>query len=188
MAATLLYTSVSVDGYATGRDGDLTRLHRWLFDFEQLTGREVADAVTARFRSAGSIIFGRRTFDSGQDPWGDDDVFDSPVFVVTHEAREPVARNGTVFTFVSGDPARILDRARAAAGAKDVVIMGSPDVAIQFLRAGLIDELVLHVVPVLLGAGTRLFGDLASPIELEFSDWMPAGEVAMVTYAVIRRD
>jgi dihydrofolate reductase len=188
MGATLLYTSVSVDGYATGRDGDLTRLHRWLFDFEQLTGREVADALTARFRSAGAIIFGRRTFDSGQEPWGDDDVFDSPVFVVTHEARAPVARNGTTFTFVTGDPGGILDRARAAAGGKDVVVMGSPDVASQFLRAGLIDELVLHVVPVLLGAGTRLFGDLPSPMELQFTEWMPGREVAMLTCAVLRRD
>lgn len=185
MGATLLYTSVSVDGYATGRDGDLARLHRWLFDFDQRMGREVAEALTTRFRSAGAIIFGRRTFDSGQDPWGDDDIFESPVFVVTHEAREPVGRNGTTFTFVSGDPASILDRARAAAGGKDVVIMGSPDVAVQFLRARLVDELVLHVVPVLLGAGTRLFGELASPIELEFTDWMPGIEVAMLTCAVL---
>ena len=188
MGATLLYTSVSVDGYATGRDGDLTRLHRWLFDFDEGNGREVSDALTSRFRAAGSIVFGRRTFDSGQDPWGDDDVFASPVFVVTHEARQPIARNGTTFTFVSGDPACILDRARAAADGKDVVIMGSPDVANQFLRHGLIDELVLHVVPVLLGAGTRLFGDLPFPIELELGGWMPGSEVAALTYHVLAKN
>ena len=66
--------------------------------------------------------------------------------------------------------------------------MGSPDVANQFLRHGLIDELVLHVVPVLLGAGTRLFGDLPFPIELELGGWMPGSEVAALTYHVLAKN
>lgn len=184
MGSTVIYTSVSVDGYATGPGGDLTRLHRWLSDHGPGRGAE-AD-LTARFRAAGAIVFGRRTWDSGQEPWGDDDVFDSPVFVLTHEPREPEAKNGTTFTFVDGSPADVLAKARQAAGEADVVIMGSPDVAGQFLRDGLVDELLLHVVPVLLGGGTRLFGELPVPRELVFRSWVPGRDVAALYYDVVR--
>lgn len=186
MGSTVIYSSVSVDGYATGPDGDLTRLHRWLFDFDRRKPLDAADELSERFRRAGAVIFGRRTWDSGQEPWGDDDVFESPVFVMTHEAREPLAKNGTVFTFVSGEPASVLERAREVAGDADVVIMGSPDVAQQFLRDGLVDELLLHVVPVLLGGGTRLFGELPGHSELEFRSWVPGAEVSSLQYAVVR--
>ncbi len=168
MNRTILYCSVSVDGYATGPDGDLSRLHRWLFDFDRNVGTSYSDELTERFREAGAIVFGRRTYDSGQEPWGDEEVFAAPVFVVTHDPMPAVAKNGTVFTFVEGSAERILEVARAAAGDRDVVIMGSPDVAGQFLRAGLVDALHLHLVPVLLGGGTRLFeGGLGASVELK---------------------
>lgn len=186
MGSTVIYVTVSVDGYATGPDGDLTRLHRWLSVGPRSHDDAAAD-LTARFRAAGAIVFGRRTWDSGQEPWGDDDVFECPVFVMTHEVRPPEAKNGTVFTFVSGEPAHALERARAAAGDADVVIMGSPDVAGQFLRDGLVDELLLHVVPVLIGGGTRLFGELPSPTELELRSWVPGDEVSALAYAVVPR-
>ncbi|WP_127472565.1 dihydrofolate reductase family protein [Microbacterium sulfonylureivorans] len=186
MGSTVIFVSVSVDGYATGPHGDLTRLHRWL-SADARADDDAAVDLTARFRSAGAIVFGRRTWDSGQEPWGDDDVFDSPVFVMTHEERPPEAKNGTVFTFVSGAPADALELARAAAGDRDVVIMGSPDVAGQFLRDGLVDELLLHLVPVLLGGGTRLFGELPSASELELRSWVPGDEVSALGYAVVPR-
>lgn len=187
MGTTLLYSSVSVDGYATGPGGDLTRLHRWLFDFARNREIPYSDEHTERFRAAGAVVFGRRTWDSGQEPWGDADVFSAPVFVVTHEARAPIARNGTVFTFVSGDAAAVLEAARAAAGDGDVVIMGSPDVAGQFLRAGLVDALLLHVVPVLLGGGTRLFGaDPGGPTELRLVSSSTGPEVTALRYEVDR--
>ena len=113
MGSTVIYVSVSVDGYATGPNGDLTRLHRWL-SADRWSDPDAAAALLARFRAAGAIVFGRRTWDSGQEPWGDDDVFESPVFVLTHESRPPEAKNGTVFTFVSGAPAAALDHARDA--------------------------------------------------------------------------
>ena len=169
---------MSVDGFATGPHGDLTRLHRWLFDFDASREKPFSDELTARFRAAGAIVFGRRTYDSGQEPWGEEDVFSAPVFVVTHEAKEPVAKNGTVFTFVAGDAAHIHRRASEAAGDGDVVIMGSPDVAAQFLAAGLVDELLLHLVPVLLGRGTRLFAANGTPKELELQSFTDAGDVA----------
>lgn len=184
MSGTVLFSSVSVDGYATGPDGDLTRLHRWIFDFDTNRQRAFGDVLMDRFREAGAIVFGRRTWDSGQEPWGEEEIFSAPVFVVTHEPKDPVAKNGTVFTFVSGDATEIHRRASEAAGEREVVIMGSPDVAAQFLDAGLVDELLLHLVPVLLGGGTRLFAADARPQELELRSFVDGGEVAGLVYRV----
>lgn len=185
METVTLFSSVSVDGYATGRDGDLSRLHRWMFDPEAGGGTGYDDEFFRAFRDAGAVLFGRRTYDSGQEPWGDDDVFDAPVFVLTHEHLDPIAKNGTVFTFVDGAPATALALARDAAGERGVVIMGSPDVAQQFLRDGLVDVLLLHVVPVLLGGGTRLFGALPASIELRQTLAVPGEEVALARYEVV---
>ena len=185
MDTVTLFSSVSVDGFATGRDGDLGRLHRWMFDVEAGGPTGYDDEFFRAFRDAGAILFGRRTYDSGQEPWGDDDVFDAPVFVLTHEHLDPIPKNGTVFTFVDGTPAHALALAREAAGERGVVIMGSPDVAQQFLRDGLVDVLLLHVVPVLLGAGTPLFGALPASVELRQTLAVPGEEVALVRYEVV---
>lgn len=185
MDTVTLFSSVSVDGYATGPDGDLSRLHRWMFDAEAGGTAGHDDDFLRAFRDAGAVLFGRRTYDSGQEPWGDDDVFDAPVFVLTHEHLEPIAKNGTMFTFVDGTPATALALAREAAGERGVVIMGSPDVAQQFLRDGLVDVLLLHVVPVLLGGGTPLFGALPASIELRQTLAVPGEEVALARYEVV---
>lgn len=185
MGMTLLYATVSVDGFAVGPDDDLSRLHRWLDDAGGVDPDPTAVELVEAFRRAGAIIFGRRTWNAGQEPWGDDDVFSAPVFVMTHEVRPPEARNGTVFTFVSGTPMDALVPARAAAGDADVVIMGSPDVAQQFLRDGLVDELLLHVVPVLLGRGTRLFAELPSPVELRLRAWQRGRDVLGAGFALL---
>lgn len=167
MNEVIVFASVSVDGYAAGADDDLTRLHRWMSDSAATRATEV-DPFVAAFRAAGVVVFGRRTYDLGQEPWGDEDVFEAPVVVVTHEARPPLSKNGTIFTFAGGRPAAILNTARGLARdpADDVVIMGSPSIAQQFLAAGLVTTLLLHQVPVLLGRGVPLFGSLPRPIEL----------------------
>jgi dihydrofolate reductase len=188
MGSTVLYVTVSVDGYAAAPGDDLSRLHRWLDDAGPQGGDDVARELVERFLRAGAIIFGRRTWDAGQEPWGDDDVFSSPVFVVTHEARAPEARNGTLFTYVSGEPSSILEQAKAVAGDAEVVIMGSPHTAQQFLRAGLVDALLLHVVPVLVGGGIPLFADLPASRELELLSWRRARDVFAVEYAVLPAD
>jgi dihydrofolate reductase len=93
--------------------------------------------------------------------WGDDPPFHTPVFVLTHHAREPVEmQGGTTFHFVTGGIEAALERAMAAAGGQDVAIAGGAETGQQYLRAGLIDEMVVHVVPVLLGGGSRLFENL----------------------------
>jgi dihydrofolate reductase len=157
--------SVSADGFSAGPSDDLTRPHRWM-DNETDADREGGDELTRDFTSAGAIVFGRRTYDAGQGPWEDEEVFHAPVFVATHEPLPPATKNGTTFTFVNGKARDILDQARTAAGDRDVVIMGSANVAQQFLREGLVDVITLPQAPELLGAGTRLFADLDAPVAL----------------------
>jgi len=121
---------------------------------------------------------------------GDDPPFHHPVFVVTHHAREPVTKQGgTTFTFVTDGIEAALEQAREAAGSKDVAVGGGANVAQQYLKAGLLDELQFHVVPVLLGGGVRLLeGDLAEPPgELERTRVIesPTG-VTHLKYRVVR--
>ncbi len=100
-------------------------------------------------------------FDVGFEPWGDPPPFGMPVFVVTHEAREPLPmKGGTTYTFVSDGIESGLARARAAAGDKNVGLWGGANIVSQYLKAGLLDEMQIHLVPVLLGNGVRLFEDL----------------------------
>jgi dihydrofolate reductase len=153
MGNVVLYAAVSVDGYATGPDGDLGRLHSFMF------ADGYSDELTEAFHASGAVIMGRGTFVSGEEPWGDDDVFAMPAFVLAHEPRGPKKAAGTTFTFVSDGIESALAQARQAAGDREVMIMGSPDVAAQYLRAGLVDEVRLHLVPMLLGGGTPMFGD-----------------------------
>jgi dihydrofolate reductase len=97
-------------------------------------------------------------FDAGEVPWGDEPPFRAPVFVVTHRPREVLERKGgTSFTFVTEGVEQAIQLARAAADVKNVAVAGGGTVLRQVLRAGLLDELELHIVPVLLGDGLRLF-------------------------------
>ena len=111
-----------------------------------------------------------------------------PVFIVTHHAREPVTKEGgTTFTFVTDGIESALAQAREAAGEKDVGLSGGANVAQQYLKAGLVDEMRLHVVPVLLGAGARLFDNLGdAEIGLECTRVVDAPGVTHLTYRVAR--
>lgn len=176
--------SVSLDGCYTGpRDpsnpNDMStwmrgpeapgffRVTRWVVDAmawrERLGAaggeRSVNDEIVAEtFAAAGAYVMGRRMFDAGEVPWGDEPPFRAPVFVVTHRHRDVVEREGgTSFTFVTEGFARAIELAKAAAGDKDVQIAGGGELVRQVLAAGLLDQLELHVAPVLLGDGQRLF-------------------------------
>lgn len=184
MSQVILVGTITLDGYAAGPDDDLDRIHAWMWDG---SGHDMdADPFVQVFRSAGAVVFGRRTYDVGQEPWGDEDVFDSAVVVVTHETRPPVSKNGTTFTFVGGEPSDIVAAARELADDGDVVVMGSPCVAQQLLAAGLVDVLMLHQVPVLLGAGIPMFGAVPSTIELVPESMTPAPQVSLLRYSVVR--
>ncbi|MEV0717141.1 dihydrofolate reductase family protein [Asanoa sp. NPDC050611] len=179
MGKVVLDVSVSLDGFAAGPrvrpeepmgDGG-ERLHEWM-----ATDVAVRAATDAR---VGAAVIGRRTFDLGLKPWGGTPWPGVPSFVVTHRVRaDLVGDNGGTFAFDGLESA--VRRARAAAGDKDVLVLG-PDVARQLLAAGLLDELHLHLAPILLGGGTPLFAD--SHAELIQTD-SATGSATHVRYRV----
>jgi dihydrofolate reductase len=144
----------------------------------------------------GATVMGRNMFGGdgpwGEDPWegwwGDDPPFHTPVFIVTHHAREPVVKEGgTTFTFVTDGIESALAQAREAAGGKDVALGGGANVAQQYLTAGLIDEMQIHLVPVLLGDGSRLFDNLAAAeVGLECIGVVAAPGVTHLTYRLLK--
>ena len=162
--------SVSVDGFAAGPnqtleepfgDGDVERVHEWMFE-----GREDNVSEVEAIVAAGAFIMGRNMFSPGRGGWdldwkgwwGEDPPYHAPVFVLTHHQREPlVMEGGTTYTFVTDGIESALEQARAAAGDRNVAIAGGPATLNQYLAAGLIDELRLHVAPLLLGVGERVF-------------------------------
>lgn len=152
--------SVSLDGFSAGSNvhegnglGDNGEsLHAWIEHqgFDQFRD--------AQFEGIGAAIIGRTMFDVGVEPWGDNPPFHMPVFVVTHRARPPLVKEGgTAYFFVTEGIENALQQARSAAGNKDVLILGGADLIQQFMNAGLVDELRLHVAHVLLGNGTRFW-------------------------------
>jgi dihydrofolate reductase len=157
--------SMSLDGFSTGPNvgvgngmgdgGEL--LHEWM-GWEGDVAEINAGVRDELFQGSGAVVMGRRMFDLGVEPWGENPPFHMPVFVVTHHAKDPLVKEGgTTYTFVAGGIAAALARAKEAAGGKDVVVIGGADVIRQFAEAGLLDELRLHLAHVLLGDGTRLF-------------------------------
>jgi dihydrofolate reductase len=163
---------ISLDGFIAGPDQDLANplgvggedLHRWMFEEPDRHTAE-REAITA----AGAYIMGRNMFGPGRGEWdldwkgwwGDEPPYHGPVFVLTHHEREPVEMlGGTTFHFVTGGPEEALRRAEEVAGDRTISIAGGASTINQFLRLGYIDELRLHVAPIVLGAGEALFRDL----------------------------
>ncbi len=177
MAKVTTNMSISLDGFAAGPNDSVDGLHDWLYELSSWRERHGLDGGTSdvdaevldeAFRNVGALVMGRRMFDLGEQPWGDEPPFHMPVFVVTHRAREPkVCKGGTTFTFVTEGFEAAVPQAREAAGERDVAVAGGPDVIQQALNAGLLDEIQVHVVPLLLGDGQRLFDNLRARVELE---------------------
>jgi dihydrofolate reductase len=164
MGLTYADMSMSLDGFIAGPnvrvgngmgdDGD--RLHDWMF--AGMSGADVESFLAERLASTGAFLMGRTMLDVGIGPWGDEPVFHAPVFVVTHRPAEPIVKaGGTTYTFVTDGPDAALRLARQAAGDRDLCVSGGAAIIREYLHAGVIDELRLHVVPILLGAGVRLF-------------------------------
>ncbi len=147
------------------------------------------DIARATFERTGASIMGKRMFDAGERMWPEDAPFHTPVYVATHERRDPWQRpGGTVFHFVNDGIESALEQARAAAGERDVRIAGGGETILQYLNAGLIDEFTIALAPVLFGAGIQLFGGIdASRIALEQRDVVPTGRATHLTYAVRER-
>ena len=145
-----------------GDDGE--RLHDWMFGGASETGQRIQQEM---FASAGAVVIGRRMFDLGKPHWDPDpETFRRlPVFVLTHRPEAPIVdEGGSTFTFASDGVEDALAQARAAAAERDVVVGGGASIARQFVQIGLLDELRIHLVHLLLGAGERL---------LDFDDHRP---------------
>jgi dihydrofolate reductase len=206
--------STSLDGFVAGPSPTLEdplgsggeQLHDWVFGLEAwrkahgLEGGEtnassaVVEETIARF---GAVVMGRSMFSNGEGPWeddpkadgwwGDDPPFHAPVFVVTHHAREPLAKDGgTTFTFVTDGIESAIEQARAAAGERDVQIAGGASAIQQALAAGLLDEIQISLSPVLLGGGTPLFAPGVDSTGFERDRVVDAPGVTHLRYRVLR--
>ncbi|HSM54924.1 MAG TPA: dihydrofolate reductase family protein [Candidatus Sulfomarinibacteraceae bacterium] len=198
--------SMSLDGYIAGPNAGPEqplgeggeRLHQWVYRLESwreqhgLEGGEASrdsEIQEEAFRNVGAVLMGRRMFDEGEEPWGDNPPFHVPVFVLTHNPREKLVKEGgTTFTFVSDGIESGLRQAREAAGERDIAIAGGASAIQQYLKAGLLDEIQIHLAPVLLGAGNRLFdGFNDEHIELERLRVVDSPTVTHLKYRVCER-
>jgi dihydrofolate reductase len=190
--------SISADGYSAGDnqteeqpfgDGDTTMLHAWMFDTpdENRVERE-------RITDAKAFIMGRNMFGPIRGEWrgdwrgwwGPEPPYYAPVFVLTHYEREPlVMEGGTTFNFVTDGIRSALTQAQAVVGDRDVAIAGGASTVNQYLAAGLLDELRLHIAPFTLASGTRVF-DGVPPLKLEQVSSRAASLVTHVTYRMLR--
>ena len=215
MAKLKLDISMSLDGFVAGPDATLEEplgeggelLHEWvtrLASWRELHGMSGGernpddDLMRESSEKNGAVLMGRRMFSGGEGPWeddpkadgwwGDDPPFHVPVFVLTHHERETVPKEGgTTYTFVTDGLESALDQARAVAGDKDILVAGGADVAQQYLKAGLLDEIQLHVSPVLLGDGVRLLEGLGpDDAKLELAGEVESPAVTHITYRVRR--
>lgn len=203
--------SVSLDGFVAGPNQSMEnpigeggmRLHAWALATDSWHAQHGsrggehnvdAEVVDGLMRDNGAYIMGRRMFGGGDGPWdeswrgwwGEDPPYHAPVFVLSHHEREPLEmRGGTTFTFVTAGIQAALEQARAAAGDRPVAVAGGASAVRQYLAAGLLDELYLHIVPVVLGAGERLLEDVGDPV-LEPVEVIASPAVTHIRYRVRR--
>jgi dihydrofolate reductase len=189
--------TMSLDGFVTGPDPDLDHglghggepLHDWVFGDDPVDAQVLRESTDA----SGAVVMGRRLFDiiDGPNGWNDEMGYGAehaanpPFFVVTHSAPEKV-RLDLDFTFVTDGLAAAITRARAAAGDKDVVVMGGGDVVNQCVADGLVDELRIHLAPIILGAGTPLF-DGENRRQLVQRSVLASSNATHLTYTLDRR-
>ncbi len=211
--AVMIEISMSLDGYVAGPNQTMEQplgeggedLHEWVVQLASWRGRHGLeggttgpgdDLVQELVSSVGAHVMGRRMFSGGDGPWeddtnadgwwGDEPPFRGPVFVLTHHPRETVSKEGgTTFTFVTDGIESAVEHARTAAGDRNVLVAGGANVAQQALAAGLVDRLELHVVPLLLGGGVRLFDGPGSGRRLEPTRVIESPEVTHLGYRVV---
>ena len=201
--------ALSLDGYMVPKDMDFAHaenfaeqpwfrqwsaLTQWIFRqrfFREMlrigeggeTGRDNA-LLESVFARTGASIMGKRMFDGGERSWPEEAPFHTAVFVVTHEVRDPWIRpGGTTFYFVNDGIDSALRQAREAAGDRDVRIAGGPTLIQQYLRAGLVDEIMLSMAPVLFGAGQRLF-DGTGTLPITLTETIASTDVTHLRYTV----
>jgi dihydrofolate reductase len=214
MSKVVAEISTSLDGYVAGPNPTLEnplgeggdQLHEWavrLKSWRETHGLPDGESgpddelLAESVATTGAVVMGRQMFSGGEGPWeddanangwwGDEPPFHKPVFVLTHHAREPLVLQGTTFTFVTDGLDSAIDDARAAAAEQDVLVAGGADTIDQAIRAGLVDELQLHLAPVLLGAGARLFDGVAPELpRFEITQVIESPLVTHLRYRVVK--
>jgi dihydrofolate reductase len=195
--------TTSLDGFIAGPNDspDLglgeggERLHEWVYGLATWrephglaggTSGQDAEILDEAFRDTGAVVLGKRMFDNAKG-WGDNPPFHVPVFVLTHEARETITKEGgTTFTFVTDGIESALAQARDAAGDKNISIAGGANTIQQYLNAGLIDEMQIHLVPLMLGGGIRLFDQVDPELELVGTRVVESPGVTHLKYRVVK--
>ena len=205
MAKVATGLSMSLDGFIAGpNDGSQSplgdggeRLFAWYSSGDtdyRLPGTEMvfrvssasAELLRETHSKMGAFVTGRRTFDI-TNGWGGRPPLDVPTFVVTHTVPQEWVYEGSPFTFVTDGIESALEQAKAAAGDKDVAVMGGPDIGRQFIEAGLVDEIGVHLVPVLFGSGTRMFEHLGGEhIQLETTSVIETPAAIHLGFRVVR--
>ena len=213
MSKVRVHISTSLDGYVAGPGQSMENplgeggesLHDWVVPLKAWRepagmegGEENASSpvVMEEHANVGAEIMGRGKFGPpqrgswGDDPWqgwwGDDPPFHKPVFVLTHHEREPLTLSDTTFSFVTDGIESAMQQAREAAGDKDVFIGGGADIINQYLAAGLVDVVELHLVPIILGGGARLFDGVGPYLKLEEIRAVEGPGVAHLKYRVVK--
>ncbi len=179
MGLVSLDMAMSLDGFVSGPDGEDGGLHDWYF---APAGHAVA-VIDELITGIGAMILGRRAF--GDEPDGFETPYKVPHVVITHRARPTIQRAGVEFIFVHQGIAAAVAQAQAAAGAKTVCVAGGASIAQQMLRAGLLDQIQIHLVPVLLGGGLRLF-DQIGVVQLEQTRVLASPGVTHLQYRVVK--
>lgn len=193
MSKVIFDVSMSLDGFVKatgstpqepmGKGGE--RLHEWAMGGDTANSELLAAAVA----EAGAFVGGRRTYDDSLPWWGADGPTGSarvPLIIVTHQAPED-APEGGVYTFVTDGIESALRRAREIAGDKNIYVMGGPNIATQFIRAGLVDEIGIHLVPVLLGEGSRLLDHIGNGhIQLEVLSVVDTPAATHLLYRIVK--
>lgn len=202
MSTVTCHISMSLDGYVAGPEQSVQdplgkggmRLHDWAFPADGERSEVDARVLDEVTRDVGAYVMGRRMFGGGDGPWdeswrgwwGEEPPFHTPVFVLTHHPREPLPMaGGTEYRFVTDGIESALAQARQAAGDREVAVAGGASVVRQYLAAGLLDTLHLHIVPIMLGAGERIFDGVGDP-RLEQAAVVAGPTVAHVRYRVLR--
>jgi dihydrofolate reductase len=170
------------------------QIHQWLYGLDSYRERHGMTGGTTNintrvldhvFRGTGAIIVGRRMFDVARG-WDDDPPFRRPVFVITHKGR-PKLTKGTTVHFVTDGLESTLEQAKAAAGNKAILAHGGANIVQQYLNAGLMDEIPIHLIPLLLGDGIRLFDHLGrAPMDLEISDVIEGESITHLRFRVVK--
>ena len=201
MSKVIFDIAISLDGYMAGENrgpqnplGDRgMTLHEWMFNqkaFWEHLGMEGGEAddfegefIRETIKSTGAYIMGKRMFEEGEANWPED-LFKADVFVLTHEKREPWIQNGsTAFYFTADKIEEVLEQAKISAQGKDVRIQGGGNIIQQYLNEGLVDEFCIHISPVVLGSGIRLFENVKSDkFEVTINEVIPAKMATHLKY------